>query len=127
MPIIPWNEPDIADFGFTHSFISVDVYETSAAIVAEISGFKENPEELDISVRSGVLLIRRSLSREEEKKEKGFWKKEKAEEFFEKAIQLPVGVDIEASEAILENNIVRVTIPKARGKPRTDKQLKIKN
>ena len=125
MAIIPWDEFEDMDFAGRQIFPAIDVYETETDIVAEIRGFEGGPENLDISIENRVLLIKGESSAKEEKKGRGFWKKKVVEESFERAIQLPAGIDSARAEGVMEDGIIRITVPKAKGKEKTDKKIRI--
>jgi len=125
MAIIPWDEFEYPDLGSREVFPAIDVYETENKIVAEIRGFRGKPDGLDIFIRKGVLYIKGDSSAKEEKKGKGFWKKKVMEESFERVIQLPAGIDAAAAEGTLSDGIIRVSVPKEKGKEKTDKKIKI--
>jgi HSP20 family protein len=125
MAIIPWNGPDIGNFSSAKRFPRIDVRETETAIIAEIGEFKVSPESFEISIRSGILFIKNELLCEDGKAIGKFRNKNKTERNFEKVVKLPVGIDVQASRAVVENGIIRVTVPKAKGKSAANKQLAI--
>lgn len=125
MAIIPWDEFENPGFGSREIFPAIDAYETESEIVAEIRGFRGKPDDLDIFIQKGVLYIKGGSSVKEEKKGKGFWKKKVTEESFERVVQLPAGIDSAAAEGALSDGVIRVSVPKAKGKEKTDKKIKI--
>jgi HSP20 family protein len=125
MAIIPWDKFEGFDFGSPDISPAIDVYETKDGIVAEIRKLKGKIGDLDISIQKGVLYIKGESSLKEEKKGKGFWKKKTKEESFEKVIQLPAGIDAVAAKGTFKGGVVRIFIPKAKGKERADKKIEI--
>jgi len=57
MAIIPWDNLSDKDLVFIKKRPLIDVYETDEAVITEISGFDGEPTDLDISIRSGKLII----------------------------------------------------------------------
>jgi len=125
MAIIPWNIPDVGEFFPDKHSPRINVYETKIAILIEIGDFKGNPESFEVFIRSGTLFIRNELFDRDGKATRKPRNKNKGEIIFEKVVKLPVGIDVEASRAITENDVIRITIPKVKGKTVRDKQLEI--
>ena len=113
MAIIPWDNLSDKDLGFIKKRPLIDVYETNEAIITEISGFNGTPEDLDISICSGRLIIKGKFSVEKERKLRGLWRKETREEFFERVIKLPIGVNTDNISTITKDGITRVTVLKS--------------
>ncbi|MCK9187049.1 MAG: Hsp20/alpha crystallin family protein [Candidatus Colwellbacteria bacterium] len=126
MAIIPWSKFEDIDEFFTGSFPAMDVYETDSAIVAEIQASGIKPEDIDISISSGFLKVKGEREEKEEKKKKGYWKKEIHRGSFERIVKLPVDVDDGKAEAVSEDGVIRITIPKAKGVKKEERKIKIK-
>jgi len=113
MVIIPWDNLSDKDLNFTKKRPLIDVYETNEAVITEISGFDGEPTGLDISIRSGRLIIKGRFATKKERKLGGLWKKETREESFERVIKLPVGADIDNIITTTQNGVTRITVLKA--------------
>jgi len=113
MAIIPWDNLSDKDLVFIKKRLLIDVYETNEAIITEISGFNGASTDLDISIRSGRLIIKGKFSAKKERKLGGFWEKEIKEESFERVIKLPVGADIDNIITTTQNGVTRITVLKA--------------
>ncbi len=126
MAIIPWEKFEGFDFGSRELSPVIDVYETETSITAEIRGFKGSLGSLDVSIRNGILVMKGEWGAEEEKKRKKLWKKKAVSGSFERVVQLPAGIDAASAEATAENGIVRIRIPKAKGKGKVDKNIPVR-
>jgi HSP20 family molecular chaperone IbpA len=125
MTIIPWNQPSVSDYLSNKRSLEIDVHETKTAIIIEINGFKVNPKTFEIFIKSGVLFVRNNLLGEKGEPIKGPRDKVKAKKKFEKIVKLPVTTDIHASRAVVEDDVLRITVLKATGKTLREKVLEI--
>ena len=91
----------------------VDVYQTDDDIVvkATLPGFSK--DDVDITLTENVLTLRGSLEKEEESEGKSYYIREQSYGSFERSLRLPVDVDLKKVEALFENGILTVTLPKA--------------
>ncbi len=90
----------------------VDVYETNDNIVLKADLPEVNKEEVDISVQGNVLTIRGERKREQEVKEKDFYRMERSHGVFTRSFTLPGTVDSEKIEAGFTGGVLTVTLPK---------------
>lgn len=90
----------------------VDVEETDKAILvkADLPGVK--PEEVEITVTDGSLVLRGERKEEKEEKGKSYQRVERFVGKFYREIDLPPGVDKEKIAAECTNGVITVTIPK---------------
>jgi len=102
----------------------VDVYETTDSLVLKADLPEVNKENVDISVQGNVLSIRGERKREEEVKEKDFYRMERTHGVFTRSFTLPGTVDPEKIEAGFSGGVLTVTLPKREeSKP---KQIRVK-
>ena len=104
--------------------ISVDMYQTANDVVvrAALPGMK--PEEVDISITGDTLMIKGEHKAEQEVKQEDYFYKERCYGTFSRSIPIPVQVRAEKAEALFENGVLTLTLPKAEEvKPR---QIKVK-
>jgi len=102
----------------------VDVYETADSIVltADLPGMKE--EEVDISVEGNLLTIKGERKKEEEIKEKDYFRVERSYGTFTRSFSLPPTVDPGKIDAAFSRGVLKITLPKREeSKP---KQIKVK-
>ncbi|MDD5511143.1 MAG: Hsp20/alpha crystallin family protein [Dehalococcoidales bacterium] len=104
--------------------LSVDMYQTADDVVvkAAIPGIK--PEEVDITISGDTLTIRGEQKEDREVKEEDYFYKERRYGTFSRSVAIPVQVKSDKAEAVFENGILTLTLPKAEEiKP---KQIKVK-
>jgi HSP20 family protein len=102
----------------------VDVYETADSIVLKADLPDVTKDDVDISVHGNVLTIRGERKREQEVKEKDFYRMERSYGSFTRSFTLPGTVDPEKIEAGFTGGVLTVTLPKREeSKP---KQIKVK-
>jgi HSP20 family protein len=99
---------------------AMDVYETDNELVVESSLPGVKPEEVDISVTGNTLTIKAETKKEEEKDEKGkYYCRERRYGLFQRSVSLPVEVDANKAEAVFDNGVLKLTLPKTEAqKPR---------
>jgi len=104
--------------------LDLDIYQTDKEVVvkAAIPGVK--PEEVDISLTGDILTIKGEHKEEQEVKEKNYLRKERRYGTFSRSLQVPVQVKSDKAEAVFENGVLTLTMPKVEEvKP---KQIKVK-
>ena len=112
-----WNERD-----FEEGQLSIDVFQTPNALTVKstIAGVK--PEDIDISINNDMLTIRGKREMYEEIKDENYLFKECYWGSFSRSIILPVEIEADKIEALLENGVLTVILPKAKNA----KQISIK-
>lgn len=92
---------------------TIDLYETDDNLVlkATLPGVK--PEDVDITVTGDTLVLKGEIKAEEDVKREGYYRKERRHGSFSRAISLPLLVEIDKAEALYENGILTLTMPKA--------------
>jgi len=91
-------------------------------VKASLPGFK--PEEVDISITGDTLTIKGAHNEEQEVKEENYFYKERNYGTFSRSILIPVPVKSDKAEAVFEDGVLTLTLPKIEEvKP---KQIKVK-
>lgn len=106
--------------GWTMSTPAIDMYQTDNEVVvkASIPGIK--PDEVQINITGDVLTLKGEMKQEEERKERAWHIREQRAGSFERSVALPTAVKTDQAEAVFENGILTVTLPKAdEVKPKT--------
>jgi HSP20 family protein len=96
------------------------MYQTDNDVVvkASIPGIKA--EEVQINVTGDILTLKGEARQEEERKERSWHIREQRFGSFERSIVLPTDVKSDQAEAVFENGILTITLPKAdEVKPKT--------
>ncbi len=91
----------------------VDIYEKDNKLVveAEIPGAKK--EDVEVKIKDNAVIIKGQVKREEEEKDKTYYRTERFYGVFERVIPLPVEVKVEEAKASFEDGILKIEIPKA--------------
>jgi len=104
-----WNAED-----YEEGQLSIDVFQTKDSIVVKstIAGVKT--EDIDISINNDMLTIRGQRSMSEEIKEEDYLYKECYWGSFSRSIILPVEIQEDKIDAVLENGVLTIVLPKAK-------------
>ncbi|HJS17271.1 MAG TPA: Hsp20/alpha crystallin family protein [Anaerolineales bacterium] len=106
--------------GWSMATPAIDLYQTDNEVVvkASIPGIKA--EEVQINITGDVLTVKGEVKHEEERKDKAWHIREHRFGSFERSVALPTAVKSDKAEAVSENGILTITLPKAdEAKPRT--------
>jgi len=118
--------PDLTDQWFDQDYeegqLAIDVYQTEKDIVVKstIAGVK--PEDIDISVNNDMLTIRGVRKLAEEVSEENYFYQECYWGSFSRSIILPIEVKTDKIDAIIENGVLTVKLPKIK----TNTQISVK-
>ncbi len=99
---------------------AVDIYENENEIVltAEIPGINE--KDVEIKIEDNTLTLKGERKFEKETKEENYHRIERSYGSFYRAFTLPHSVDTEKVEAVHENGVLKITMPKRQElKPKT--------
>ncbi len=112
-----WLEDD-----YEEGQLSIDVYQTDKDIIVKstIAGVKS--EDIDISINNDMLTIRGRREMNEEVKEENYLYKECYWGSFSRSVILPVEIEEDKIEALLENGVLTIILPKSK----SSKQISIK-
>ena len=103
--------------------LPLDIYQTNDDVVvkAALPGMK--PEDVDITLTGDSLTIKGEHKEEKEVKESDYIRREHRYGSFSRTVAVPVSVQTEKAQAVFENGILTLTLPKAEAmKP---KQIRI--
>jgi HSP20 family protein len=92
---------------------TMDLYQTADSVVVKMGLPGVKPEDIQISVANGVLNIRGEVKEEKEEEEKTFHLRERRYGSFSRSVSLPSNVSADKSEAVFEDGILTLTLPKA--------------
>ena len=90
----------------------MDLVETENHLVlrADLPGM--SVDDLDIEIKDGVLTVSGERKSEQEQKEEGFYRVERAFGRFSRSLSLPEGVDADKVNASFDRGVLEVKIPK---------------
>ena len=112
--LIPWESAEVV--------FPLDVYETEDSLVVKAPLPGVRPEDVDISITGDILTIKGETRGEEEVKRENYHRRELRYGSFCRSVPLPTGVDHNKAEAVFEQGVLTVTLPKAEeAKPKTIK------
>ncbi len=94
------------------SSLATDVYEKGGKIVAEMNLPGIDPETLDIVVEDNYIHITGSREEDQEEKGKNYYYKEIQRGSFERTVRLPSNVKKDKAEAIFEDGVLKIEVPK---------------
>ena len=106
--------------GWSMATPAIDMYQTDNDVVvkASIPGIKA--DEVQINVTGDILTLKGEVKQEEERKDRAWHLREHRFGSFERSVVLPTDVKSDQAEAVFENGILTITLPKAdEVKPRT--------
>ncbi len=124
MPLIPWRPLDLDRFFEDDDWFlpvipktklfepAMNLYETDKEVIAELNLPNIDPEKVQVTVENQVLHVTGTTEEKKEEKKKGYWRKEIRSGSFERAVQLPVPVKEEKTEASYEKGVLKVVMPK---------------
>lgn len=117
--------PTIAGNGATAPMPSMDVTETDKEIeiTAELPGLEE--KDVQINIADNILTIRGEKKAEKEQKDKNYRLVERSYGSFERTLELPEGVNVDAIKANISKGLLKVTVPKPA--PTQAKKIEVKS
>ena len=104
---------------------AVDIFENRDNILvkAEIPGMEK--EDLDVTVKDNVLVIKGEKKKESEVKEEGGVRSERYYGYFNRTLPLPAYVDAANVKATYKNGVLELTLPKK--EEAKSKQIKVES
>jgi HSP20 family protein len=112
----------LGEFDGGEGYVPLDLYETDDAVVARATLPGVKPEDLEITVSGDTLTIRGERQHEEKEKKQNYYRQESWHGTFARSVALPTQVNADRAEAVFENGVLKLTIPKAESaKPKTIK------
>ncbi len=114
MSLIPWSPflDTFENLENSNFLPAIDVYENKDNVVVEATLAGIKPANINISVKDDVFTIEGQREETSEIEEKNYYRKEVRTGSFHRSVILPASVQADASEAIFENGLLRVTLPK---------------
>ncbi len=92
--------------------VPVDMYETDNEVVVKASVPGLKPEDLNITVTDDLLTIKGETKDEQEVERGSYHLRERRYGAFERTIRLPVPVKADKAEAVFQNGVLTLTLPK---------------
>lgn len=115
--------PRFLPFGGDGGALPVDVYDDGENLVVSASVPGITPDEIDITITGGTLMIKGETKSEEKVEKANYIRQERRYGRFERSLALPAEVQTDKVAAVFENGVLKLTLPKAETvKP---KQIKV--
>ena len=124
-PALP-RMPDfstIADKGDLMPNVDVTEEDDKIMVTAELPGMKE--EDVDLTLKDGVLTLKGEKKSETDEEKDNVHMKERRYGSFMRSFRLPKSIDEEAAEALFEDGVLKVTLPKRPEEAPEEKKIKI--
>ncbi len=103
---------------------AMDMYETDDALVVKMALPGVDPEKVEIRIAGDVLTIRGHVEEDVVEEGASYYLRERRTGAFSRSVQLPVPVEADKAEAVFENGVLTLTLPKAEEvRPKTIKIL----
>lgn len=93
-------------------------------ISAELPGLEE--KDIEIKVSNGTLVIRGEKSEEKEERDKEYYLSERRYGSFQRAFQMPAGIDTDKIEAKFAKGVLTVSLPKTAEARKQEKKISVK-
>lgn len=93
--------------------LAMDVYETGDALIvsAPVPGLK--PEEVEITITGNTLTIKGETKAEQREEQGNYIRQEVHHGAFQRTMELPVEVQADKADAVFENGMLKLTLPKS--------------
>jgi HSP20 family protein len=106
--------------GWSMATPAIDMYQTDNDVVVKASLPGIKAEEVQINVTGDILTLKGEVKQADEREDRSWHIREQRFGSFERSIVLPTDVKSDKAEAVFENGILTVTLPKAdEVKPKT--------
>ena len=93
--------------------LALDVAEEADMYIVKASAPGVKPEELEITVTDNVLTIKGEMKEDKEIKEENYHLRERRFGGFMRSVTLPAPVNADKIEAVHENGVITLTLPKS--------------
>jgi HSP20 family protein len=103
---------------------AINMYETENAVVVEAPLAGVKPEDVQVSVQKGLLVLKGETNKEREIEEKNYYRKEIRSGSFYREIVLPTSVKESDVTAEFVDGMLKITAPKAQ--PDAPKKIDVK-
>jgi len=92
---------------------AVDMYEDKNNVIVETQLAGIDPDKVDISIENDVLCIKGREEKKSEVEDKNYYRKEIRRGSFYRSVPLPTHVMGEKAQAVAEDGVLKISIPKA--------------
>jgi HSP20 family protein len=104
---------------------AVDLYEEKDEIVAKVELPGMSKEDIEVNVADHHLTIKGEKKKEEEVKEKSYYRCERSYGSFSRSMELPAEVQMEKARASFKNGVLEVHLPKTEEAKKKEAKIKV--
>jgi HSP20 family protein len=104
---------------------AIDIYEEKDEIIAKAELPGMTKDEIEVNLTDGRLTIKGERKKEEEVKEKDYYRSERAYGSFARTIELPDDVNTEKARATFKNGVLEIHLPKTEEAKKKETKLKV--
>jgi len=106
---------------------AIDMYEDKDNVIVEAQLAGMDPENIDLSIENDVLAIKGESEKKNEVEDKNYYRKEIKRGSFYRNIPLPTSVEGSRANAVAEEGVLKITIPKTKESKSTPIKIEKKN
>jgi len=118
------GEPIGGGFGTLIPNVDVSESDNGYEIEAELPGLDE--KDIDVAINDDVLTIKGHKKFEREEKNKDYYLNERSYGTFQRAFELPAGVDVDKIAAKFEKGVLSVSLPKSKEAKAKERKIEVK-
>ena len=108
-----FDMPTLWERNGEHLSLALDVAEEADKYIVKASAPGVKPEELEITVTDNVLTIKGEMNEDKEIKKESYHLRERRFGSFMRSVTLPAPVNADKIEAVHENGVITLTLPKS--------------
>lgn len=105
---------------------AVDVYDNKKDVVVEMPVTHIDPEKVDISIKDNMLHVKGATQKKTEVEDKNYYRREISSGSFYRTIPLPTDVIPEKTSAIVEDGVLKISMPKAKETKKKEIKVEVK-
>ncbi len=106
---------------------ALDIYQDDKNIIVEAQLAGVEPKNVELSVKNDVLVIKGTIEKKTEIDEQNYYRKEIRSGNFNRSVALPATVIADKAEALYENGVLKITIPKEKKEQKKEIKIKLAN
>jgi HSP20 family protein len=93
--------------------VHLDVYEEGTNLMVKASVPAVTPEDMKVDLQNDVLTISGEVNKDEEHSDHDYYVRERRYGSFSRSLELPRAVNADKADAVFENGVLTITLPKA--------------
>lgn len=114
----------LSDIRTTGLYPALDIYQDDHHVYVEAPLAGVDPQDVQVAIENDILTLEGKVERKTEVEEKNYYRKEIRSGSFHRSVALPAAVVGDKAQAVFENGILKITVPKET--KRTSHLIKVK-